>query len=568
VIHSFARAASAATALAVVGVMVGGVPASAATVGVGTTNTKTSVLTLELGQNGSLLDLGLLTDTGGANIDPHAGTLNAGASLVPVTLSSSALNLHLSTPAISTLQPGGSAAAAGQALTLGALGVPAALATATIKPAALASSYVAGAAHSTMSAAEIDNLTLAGGALASIDLLSSTLGADALTGQADGTRGVQVGTIKLLDLGALLKGLGIDLTSLPIGALSQLASQLNLPLPDLAGGSDLASEVASLSAALTSLRQSLVTATTTVTQPVDALAQSLLGQLDLPIPTVGSLVTTLNATIATVQTDLTTLLTTVLSSLDSIPLVQISGTSLGISTTAADTVSDSSAAVTVAPLTITVAGITLPTINPEAAVSTVNGVLAQANNALNNLLGSLGLPANLLSLSLLDQAHSVSQEFDYTSAAAGVTMLTAKIAAINPAVITAALSKLTGTTASSLLGSTPLGSLLGSSNAMAALDSLLGQAAPLLGGAQLQIASLAGASTYTFAPVPGAPTTTPMAAPPVNLPHTGANPELAIAGVILFVMALAAARWRRAIRLQPLEVRSTEPGASRPASRR
>jgi hypothetical protein len=205
----------------------------------------------------------------------------------------------------------------------------------------------------------------------------------------------------------------------------------------------------------------------------------------------------------------------------------------------------------VAPLTVTVAGVSLP-INPQAAVNTVNGIVSQANGALNNLLGTLGLPTNLVSLALLDEAHSVSQEHDYTSAAAGVTLITAKIAAIDPSVITGALSKLTGTTASSLLGSTPLGSVLPSSGAMSTLDGLLGQVAPLLGGAQLQIASLAGASTYTFAPVasPSTPAAAPSAPLPVNLPHTGGDPALAVIGVILAALAVGAIRWRRVTREQ------------------
>src|SRR5581483_5891351 len=125
------------------------------------------------------------------------------------------LHLNLSTPPISTLSPGGNTTAESQPLTLTSLGIPALLATATLKPADLHSQFASTAAHSQMSAAEIDNLGLVGGALASVDLLSSTLGADAITSQADGARAVNIGTLKLLDLGALLKGIGADLTSLP-----------------------------------------------------------------------------------------------------------------------------------------------------------------------------------------------------------------------------------------------------------------------------------------------------------------------------------------------------------------
>ena len=546
------RVVSSALAATVVSVVVGAAPASAATSGVGTTTTKTSVLSLQLGQNGSLLSLGLLTDTGGANTDAHGGTQQAATSLVPLTLSVPALHLNLSTPPISTLSPGGQSDANSQAITLAGLGVPAALATATIKPAALHSEYVSGLAKSAMTAAEVDNVTLVGGALASIDLLSSKLGADALVSQADGARGVDIGSIKLLDLGALLKGLGIDLASLPLGGVSDLLAKLGVPITGLTAGGNLSDTVTSLGATLTALRQTLVNATTQVTGTVDSATQGILKGLNLPIPTVGSLVTTVNDTITTVQNTLIGLLKTALSAIDSFPLVQITGAQFGVTTKAADTVGNSAAAIGLSPLQITVAGVKLPTIDFNTVVNTVNAVIAQGNGLLNGLLSTLGLPTNLLSLSLLQQAKNVAQNGNYTTATAGLSVLDLKIAGLDPAAILASISKLTGPVVGSLLGATPLGSVLGSSSSMGALNSLLGQTASLLNGAQLQIASLASASTYTVA---AAAVTPPGVAPiPTSLPHTGANPELAIFGVLVTVAGLGALRYRRISRLQPARV--------------
>ncbi len=546
--RSLTRVVSFAAAATLAATVVGAAPASASTVGVGTTTTKTSVLTLQIG---NLLDLGLLTDTGATNIDPHAGALRATTSLVPITLASPALHLDLSTPALTTLQPGGSPSVAGPSLSLAGLGVPAAVATGTIKPANLASSFASGAAHAAMTAAEVDNLTVAGGALASIDLLSSNLGADAVTAQADGLRGVKIGTIKLLDLGALLKGVGVDLAALPVGALGTLAKQLNLPIPNLTGSSDLATEVSSLTDAIGSLQNSLVNATTTISTPVDQLTTGLLPKLNLPAVSVGTAVSQVNAELSSLESTLKGLLTTALSALDSAPLIQVSGTQLGINTTAADTVGDSVAGVTIAPLSITVAGVTLPTINPADVTNAVNAAVSQANSALNGLLGTLGLPTNLVSLSLLDQARNVAQHGDYTEATAGVTMLTAKVAPVDLSAITGAIAKLTGTTATSLLGSTPLGGVLPSSTAMSTLNGLLGQAAPLLNGVQLQVASLNGASTYTFSPVPAAtPTPAVPARIPTNLPHPGGDPALAIIGTVLAALALGLIRWVRVSRAE------------------
>jgi hypothetical protein len=534
-------------------VAIGAAPASAQPVvsGVGGTQTKTSVLSFQLGQNGSLLNLALLTDIGGANIDPHGGTQAASASLIPITLSSPALHLNLSTPPISVLSPGGSGSAVSAPLTLTSLGVPTALATANLKPADLHSQFASTAAHSQMSAAEIDNVTLVGGALANIDLLASTLGADAVTSQADGARAVNIGTVNLLDLGALLKGIGLDLSTLPLGALSGLLGALHLPIAGLTSGTSLSDTVTQLSNVITNLRQTLVGATTTITSTVDNLTQSLLGKLGLPIPTVGSLVTTVNNLIASVQNTVVGLLSSVLKTLDSFPLVSLSGLLVGITTKATSTLAGSAAQVGMSPLSLTVAGVKLPLIDPTAIVSTINGVLATANGVLNGLLSTLGLPTDLLSLSLLSKATNVSQSAGYTTATAGLNVLNLKIASLDPTVILSAVSKLTGPLVNSLLGATPLAGLLGSTDAMGVLNGLLGQTASLLNGAQLQIASLAGSSTYVAAAAPAVVAPTPSS----SLPLTGGNPELALLGVMLVIGTLGALRWRRVVRVRAAEVK-------------
>ncbi|MHB8466760.1 MAG: hypothetical protein ACYDD7_18240 [Acidimicrobiales bacterium] len=537
------RAVSSALAVTVAAVVVGAAPAGAATNGVGTTSTKTSVLTLALGQNGSLLSLGLLTDASGVNTDSHGGSLQAATALVPVTLSVPALHHNLSTPPITTLSPGGQSDANSQALTLAGLGVPAALATATVKPAALHSEFVNGAAHATMTAAEIDNIGLVGGALASIDLLASKLGANAIGTQADGARGVDVGSVNLLDLGALLRGIGADLATLPLSGVSGMITKLGVSVPGLTAGSSLSDQVTSLNSALADLRKTLVNASTSITQPVDAATGNLLKGLNLQVPTAGTLVTDVNGVITTVTDTLANLVKSAVTALDSFPLVKITGAQFGITTKAADTVGNSAAAVGLSPLSVTVAGVKLPSIDFSTAVNTVNGVIAQGNTLLNGVLAPLGL-SNLLSLSLLQQAHNVSQTGSYTTATAGLSVLDLKFASLDPTVVLSAISKLAGPSVGSLVGATPLGSLLSSSNSMGALNALLGQSASLLNGGQIQIASLAGSSTYTFASPTAAKAT------PTQLPHTGGSPQLAIIGVLATIAGLGAFRWRRMNQLQ------------------
>jgi hypothetical protein len=548
---SLTRVVSSTLAASVAALVVGAAPAGASTSGVGTTSTKTSVVTFQLGQNGSLLNLGLLTDVGAANTDSHGGALKASNSLVPITLASPALHLDLSTPAISTAAPGGQSDATSQAITLSGLGVPPAIATATIKPAVLHSDFSTSAAHSTMTAAEVDNLTLLGGGLASIDLLSSSLGADALSSQAAGVRGVNIGTIKLLDLGALLKGIGADLTTLPVGTLSGLLSKLGLPVAGLPAGANLADQVTSLSTALTGLRTTLTSsATSSTTSAVDTAASSALGKLGVPVPAVGTLVTTVNSEITTLQNTLTGLLSNAASALDTFPLVQVAGEQAGIGVKAADTLGHSSASTLFSPLKVIVAGQAL-NIDLQAVAATINSTVDAANGALNGLLGQLGLPTNLVTVKLLEKATNVSMNGAYTSAVAGLSVLHVGIAAISPAVVSNALSTLSGPSITSLLNGTPLSSVLGASNAMASVAGLLGTAAPLLGGAQLQVASLAGESTYTFAP---ATAPSPAQQIPTSLPHTGGSPELAIIGVVLAGLAIAGLRFARMSRLQPARV--------------
>jgi len=550
------RVLSSALAATVATVVVAAVPASASTpTGLGGTTTTSSVLSLKIG---SLLDLGLLTDNGGESIDSLAGTPKASGSLVPITLDSPLLNLNLSTPAISTLQPGGSASANGQALTLSSLGIPSVLASGSIKPAALTSLFANTSAADSIQAAEVDNLDLVGGALANISLLSTGLTSSAKSTAAAGDPTTNLSSINVLDLGALISGLGGTLADLPVGTLSSLAATLGVPVPDVAGGGSLADEVASLSDAITSLRNTLATTVTDLTTPIDATTTSLLGTLGLgaDVPAVGtpdaSLVTTVNNLIGSLQTTLVNLLTGVLGNLDVAPLLSVSGVTLGVNTLAANLLSGSSAGVTYSPLNISVAGVKLPALDITNAASTLNEVLSTATGALNSLVAELGLPANLLSLSILGNMHDVTQSGAYNVATAGLSLLSLKIAPLTSSVVSDALGGLTGTTASSLLGGTSLTGLLGASSDMGGLSGLLGVAAPLLSGVDLEIGALASQSAQrvnapeSIVNPPSLVTPpSPQAIVPVQLPHTGGDPELAIIGMILAGLGIVTIRWAR-----------------------
>ena len=526
-------------------------PASAATVaapgGVGSTFTKATVLSVRLGQNGSLLDLEVLGDTGTASNDPHLARPEAASSLLPLSLRSDLLHLNLATPALATQAPGGPSDAAGQSIDLAALGAPPALVTGILEAAALHSAVGTAGAHSSMNQAEVRNITVAGGSVLSLDLLSSTLGADAITSDATGARAVNVGTLKLLDLGALLKGLGIDLGALPLSTVSQLLARLGTGVPGVPAGLSLASFAGQLTSSLTVLRGTLNAPETQVVGTVDAATQSLLGSLGVPVPSLSSTVAQVNTVMDQVQAKLVALLNGGLSALDSFPLIQLAATQVGIDTKAASTLANSAALISSAPLKITVAGVALPVLDATTLVGTVNNAVGMANAALNSLVGSLGLPANLISLSLLDQSKSLGMSGKYTQAVAGITGLTAKIAPIDASLITGALAKLGGPSVTSLLGGTASPSALPLSAAMSALGSLLHLTAPLTGGVVVQVASVGGLSTYVAA----APTASSVSASPAapaatqTLPFTGGRATWTLLGLLLFVASLAAVRLRR-----------------------
>ena len=76
--------------------------------------------------------------------------------------------------------------------------------------------------------ANLADINLVGGLL-SVEAVNSVMGASAGAASADGFRGLDVGAISVLNLGALLKGLGIDPATLPLSNISDLVSSSTCP---------------------------------------------------------------------------------------------------------------------------------------------------------------------------------------------------------------------------------------------------------------------------------------------------------------------------------------------------
>lgn len=531
------RFLAAGTALGLLGLMGTAGLADAQAAGVGTSKASTTILNVDLGD---ALRLRVGGDDAQSSTDPQIGPAGAYSRLVGLEASSSmlpALNVRIPDPAIESRTPGGSpeSSLAGVDLTSGiaaipGVAIPASVATGSLD-ATLRSVLDGATARSSMDAA-ISNLGLAGG-LVSAEGLASTLATGAGAAQADGARAVDVGAINVLDLGALLDGLGMALADLPIETVSDLLAGLGVQLPDVPQDGDLRSYVAALNDAINDVQATIDTTSQTVTGTVDSTVAGTLGSLELPVPTTQSTVTQVMGTVDELQGTLTDTLIAALDMLDGLTLLRLDGATVGITTKAAGTVEDSVADITAEVGGITLGGISLPGVDLTSAVSQVNQLVATVNGTLSGALGtihpSLG---SLVSVSVLDQLESVTADNGYVRSRAGITALTASI--VPPAELAAIVSTIESATG---IGDTleALGAAVpAAASTMSDLESTLGAVTGILAnGATLKVADVQSASDFT---APGGVT------PVSELPRTGGYPALATLAAILVIAAIGTRR--------------------------
>ena len=187
-----------------------------------------------------------------------------------------------------------------------------------LAPASLTSGVDANGAHSALTSA-LGNISLIGG-LISATGFDSTLGTNAKASQADGTRTIKANAVNVLDLGALLNGLGLPLNALPIDAVSGILDGLGLPVASVVSrplAPTSAASSATLNTTLDGLQAQLAGAAGGIHQTaLPAPITSLLGGLPLgglPIPVIGDPLSVVNALIDTVQGLLAGVLETALS---------------------------------------------------------------------------------------------------------------------------------------------------------------------------------------------------------------------------------------------------------------
>lgn len=538
------RVAATATALSLVGAATLVSPAKAANPGVGTTAESSSLLNIALGTNGSLLNLKVLADDARSTIDPTVAVPEAFTKLNALSLTSSILPAplnNISLPVVESRSPGGQGQVAGPGFNfanpLPGLNIPAAVLSGSITPASLTSSVDNGIAKSGLNST-IGGISLVGGLIKAAGL-ESTLGATAATSAADGSRTIKAGEINVLDLGALLNGLGIPLSALPLDAVSAIIESLGLPLPGLPTSLDLETFVGELNQTIAGLEAQINAAgqavDATVNQVLGSLPINVLGTLNLPVPTIGTLVTTVTQTLAQVRGIVMGLVNEAIKLLDGVSLLKIGGIELGTVIKAADTVTASKADVVAKIGSISVGGLELPGLDLGSTLAQVNSVVNTVNGTLQGVLGSISPDlANIVKVGVFEKDANTGVKSDggYTKALAGVSALTASITPpLN-------LDEIV----SGLLGGNGIGSILtGLGGSLPVVDTLMATLNGLLGQA---VSALSGGATIKLANVTsGASFTTPVAATNGTLPRTGGTAQMALLGMALVIAAVASRRF-------------------------
>jgi len=551
-------------AAAIGALLMAAVPATAQTApeGIGTASGTSSVLTAEIGADGAILAVRAIGDDGQSSIDPKVGTPEAFASIHPLSLSSGlvpALNVEL--PPIEVRSTGAEEKVNAEAVELDTIA-----SSGTLTPPSLSAVVDEAGARSGLSASLADLGLIAG--LLSVDEIGATLGTSAAKGAAEATRGVTLDNLTVLDLGALLEGLGLPLDELPLDDVLGLLTSLGLPVGDLPAA-DVQGAITTLNGAIDTA-QGLITQVTTQGLGTVCSTGGAVGDLNdvvdvvdtLPVPslpalglsraaqlpdlapivcdattTVEGLVAQLNATIDAVQDRLAGLLSGLLDTLAGAPLLAVEGVDAGITTKAVDTVEGSVATAEATIGAITVGSLDLGGIDVLATVDQVNGLIDEVTGAVGDVLGGInpGL-SDLVSVSLLERNTAVTEADGYIQAVASLTALTAEITP--PANLADIVS--------GLLAGTSVGDLItGAGGTVPALEGAMGQLGGALGGAAaaagtsraaqvpnvlgalaggpstVQVATLGQVSNFTTNPAAPAPGVTPGAPAPSGAPVPG-----------------------------------------------
>ena len=525
-----------------------GGPASAATSGVGTTQANTTAVSIKLGSNGSLLGVQVASDNGSANIDPKQGTPSAaGSALSPLTSTSSVSALNLSLPKVSVSSTG-----AADNKSVPAIDLTTPLTSGTINPLSLTSVVDATQGATSGLNSAITNLSVAGGLLSIPGTAvqpgaTSSLGAAAKPGDAEGLRGLSIPSIQVLNLGAVLQGLGVNPANLQLGQVQNVLNTLNVTVPNGSGANLTNLSGTQLSTLVDNIQTVLGTGLPTGLSGVPAI-------LPLNDPTVTSLVTgtiaplipggipasdtTVGQLVTTLQGELGGVLNGALSGIANAPLLQVNNLVVGVTTKATDTVANSVADVSASLGSIKVGNVSIPGVDLASLVT-------NAQNTITTVLTDAGLPTGLLTVKALDSTKSVASQGGYVNALANLTGVHVAIAPLGSLTGGAATANSATDSMSQLFTLANAGNVPALSSAMATLNGLLASTgAALTQGATVDVLQVGASSTFT----PSASTpANPAAATPQSgtLATTGGPTQLLGIIGLLLLATVAGLRWLR-----------------------
>lgn len=536
--------AAASAALLIAAPFAGSAAAADPPQGVGTGTIAASVLELTVG-GGDVLSVRVLGNDTTSTLD---GSQEAASALVPIAISSKlAPALNAASPTISTSSTGAKDEKSGE------VAVPDVAGFTGQMNAALSSVVDADGARSGLDAG-LANVSLAG--LVKVPQAVLDVSSDAGNAQTVATHTLRIPSATVLDLSALLEGLGLGLADLSVDALLDLVESLGLPLNGVA---DPRALVEDLNEAIATLEGETGTITAELCGTVDGVLGGTLGTVGGVVggvtDTVGGVVDEVTGTLPDLGTggvtDGTTdgllaaqllgdvdcddlvglevedvlqdiedtlgaLLDAILKKLDGVALLSVQNVEIGLGSTATSAVETSVADVTASIGSVKVGALPVPGVGEldlTAPAEVVNQAAAAIQGQLDAVLGTLNAHLRgIVDVDVLDIEEVVGSEGDTVNALSRVTALRATITPPT-GVLSAAAVDVEGTVRGALaeLGTT-----------LPVLDPLMGQLESALGG----LDALTDTTVLTVGTVSANAAFRPVAtqAGPGSGPGTGSDP--------------------------------------------
>lgn len=570
------RAALAAfTTITLLGAVASLGSARASATGVGTSQASTTVLGVELGDDGAVLGVRLLGDDAQATIDPKVAAGAAHSRITPVAVSSDTVTaLNQSSGVHESKQPGGDGDVAIGSVNLSEpaqdVTVPSAVLSGTLGLANLASEAAATQAKAAIEA-KLANAAVAGGLL-SVEGVSSTVAGQALATESSAVRSVKADEVVVLDLGALLAGLKIAITDLPLPVVADLLTTLETTVGSLNGAQvkatveDLQAAIDAVEAEIDALDNLSATVSGTVTDTattLNGIGSTLgigellttdtvadLGAVADPAAQLVDLIDQLQLLLDDLTDELADLLDEVIATLDGLALLKVNAVEVSVTAKAADTVGNSVAEVVAKVGGIEVGGVEVDGVNILDEVAKIDAVLDDVDDLVSGALGDVDPRlGSLIDVDVFERAtgHGVSSADGYTKAVDGITAL--RVTITPPAELADIVTTVTGTAGS-------LGDLLLSvGSTLPTLDGPMttlttqtntGSAGALGDGGTITLASIDNNADFApqIAPVPGGGTVpgvgtgTGTESPRNSLAATGADSTIPLTALAMLLIAL------------------------------